>query len=160
MAIAWFVYLGRPALAGAGLTKFRQLHTLLLNKYWVDELYDALVVNPLKAMGRVWDRFDAGVIDGVVNGVGRGTGRVAALSTWIETYIVYGSLNLTGYANHLMARLLRLLQTGLVHHYAVMFLIGLFLLANFLWWLGPPNGVGTGLVVWKLVDAFRHGSGS
>jgi NADH-quinone oxidoreductase subunit L len=163
MGIAWLVYLGRPALAEAGLARFKTIHHLLLNKYWVDELYDLLVVNPVKAFGQAWDRFDAGVIDGVVNGVGRGTGKGAALSTWFETYVIYGSLNLTGYANHIMARLLRLFQTGLVHHYAMMFLIGLFLLANLLclFWLTahPANG-SDGLIVWHWINALRHGGGS
>jgi hypothetical protein len=112
----------------------------------------------------VWDWFDATVIDGVVNGVGRGTGKSAAFSTWFETYVIYGSLNLTGYANHLMARLLRLLQSGLVHHYAAMFFIGLLLLANLLWWLGHPDPAGDGLVVWRrfasLIDGLRRGGGS
>jgi NADH-quinone oxidoreductase subunit L len=164
LAIAWLMYLGRPGLAETGLSTFRRAHRLLLNKYWVDELYDALVVNPVKALGRVWDWFDATVIDGVVNGVGRGTGKSAAFSTWFETYVIYGSLNLTGYANHLMARLLRLLQSGLVHHYAAMFFIGLLLLANLLWWLGHPDPAGDGLVVWRrfasLIDGLRRGGGS
>jgi NADH-quinone oxidoreductase subunit L len=163
MGIAWLMYLGRPAWAEAGLAQFKGVHRLLLNKYWVDELYDALVVNPIKSLGQAWDRFDAGVIDGVVNSVGRGTGNGAALSTWIETYVIYGSLNLTGYANHLMARVLRLFQTGLVHHYAMMFLIGLFLLANLLclFWLTahPANG-SDGLIVWHWLNGLRHGGGS
>jgi NADH-quinone oxidoreductase subunit L len=160
LAIAWLIYLGRPALAEAGLARFKGAHRLLLNKYWVDELYDALVVNPIKSLGRAWDRFDSGVIDGIVNGVGRGTGKGASLSTWIETYVIYGSLNLTGYANHLMARLLRLFQTGLVHHYAAMFLIGLFLLANLIWWLARPDSVADGLIVWHWLSGLGHGSGS
>jgi NADH-quinone oxidoreductase subunit L len=159
-AIAWLVYLGRPALAEAGLARFKSLHRLLLNKYWVDELYDTLVVNPIKAFGQAWDRFDSGVIDAVVNGVGRGAGRGAAFSTWFETYIIYGSLNLTGYANHLMARLLRLLQTGLVHHYAAIFVIGLFLLANLIWWLIHPDSAADGLVVWHWLIGLGHGGGS
>jgi NADH-quinone oxidoreductase subunit L len=158
--IAWVIYLLRPGLAEAGLARFTQVHRLLLNKYWVDELYDALVVNPTKALGRVWDWFDATVIDGVVNWVGRFTGRSAAASTWVETYIIYGSLNLTGYANHLMARLLRLIQSGLVHHYAAIFLIGLFLLANLLWWLNHADPGGDGVVVWQLIDSLRRGGGS
>jgi NADH-quinone oxidoreductase subunit L len=162
-AIAWLVYLGRPSLAETGLARFKALHRLLLNKYWVDELYDVLVVNPVKAFGRAWDRFDSGVIDAVVNGVGRTTGRGAALSTWFETYVIYGSLNLTGYANHLMARVLRLFQTGLVHHYAMMFLIGLFLLANLvcLFWLTVhPASIDDSLVVWHWLSGLGHGGGS
>ena len=45
---------------------------LLLNKYYVDELYDAAIVQPIKLLstGALWKGVDAGLIDGTVNGVG------------------------------------------------------------------------------------------
>jgi NADH-quinone oxidoreductase subunit L len=140
LAVAWYIYHRRPELAATMLARFRAMHAVLLNKYWVDELYDALVVNPTKAWGRLSGRFDDGVIDGLVRLVGRGTTGGAWLSTWIETHVIYGGLNVTGYANHIAARLLRLLQSGLVHHYAAIFLIGLFIIANVLWWTGDRSG--------------------
>ena len=53
------------------------MHRLLLNKYYVDEIYDAVIVQPIKLVstGGLWKGVDAGVIDGAVNGVG---GRRAA----------------------------------------------------------------------------------
>ncbi len=146
LAIAWQLYVHRPELAEAFRLIFRRAYTLLLNKYWVDELYDALVVNPVKAWGRLSGRFDDGVIDGLVNLVGRGTAGSASLSTWFETYVIYGVVNVTGYANHLMARLLRLIQSGMVHHYAAMIILGLFLIANLVWWTNDPPGQGALLV--------------
>ena len=53
---------------------FGGLHRLLLHKYWIDELYDALIVRPLvRVSDRVLYRgLDAGLIDGVaVNGSAR-----------------------------------------------------------------------------------------
>jgi NADH-quinone oxidoreductase subunit L len=48
----------------------------LLNKYWIDEIYDAAVVRPLLAISRwVYWGFDLGVIDGAANGI-------AKLSQW------------------------------------------------------------------------------
>ena len=46
---------------------------LLLHKYYVDELYDAAIVQPIKLLstGGLWKGADAGVIDGAVNGVGQ-----------------------------------------------------------------------------------------
>jgi NADH-quinone oxidoreductase subunit L len=46
---------------------------LLENKYYVDEAYDAALINPIRAGSRegLWKVFDVGVIDGLVNGVGR-----------------------------------------------------------------------------------------
>jgi NADH-quinone oxidoreductase subunit L len=45
---------------------------LLLGKYYVDEAYDAIIVQPLKTLSRVvlWKGVDAGIIDGAVNGAG------------------------------------------------------------------------------------------
>jgi NADH-quinone oxidoreductase subunit L len=61
-------------------------------------------------------------------------------STRFEKYVIYGSINVTGYANHLGARVLRRLQTGLVHHYAAILVAGLVVLVNlivlFLWFGG------------------------
>jgi len=48
------------------------VHRLLLGKYYVDELYDAAIVQPVKALSTavLWKGVDAGLIDGAVNGVG------------------------------------------------------------------------------------------
>jgi len=52
---------------------------VLLNKWLMDELYDAMFVNPVKSGARLLYRaFDLLIVDGVVNGVGslvRATGR-------------------------------------------------------------------------------------
>ena len=63
-------------------------------------------------------------------------------STWIEKYVIYGGLNIIGYANHLAARVLRKLQSGLVHHYATILVGGFVILVNFIvlvWWLGSRS---------------------
>jgi NADH-quinone oxidoreductase subunit L len=55
---------------------------LLENKYYVDEIYDATVINPIKVGSRegLWKIFDVGVIDGFLHSLGQvvtETGRVA-----------------------------------------------------------------------------------
>ena len=54
----------------------------------------------------------------------------SALSNWIEKYIIYAFLNLVAYFNHIAAAFLKLMQTGLVHHYAAIIVFGLFVLLN------------------------------
>jgi NADH-quinone oxidoreductase subunit L len=100
-----------------------------LNKYYIDELYDLLFVEPLKRLGMILDWFDRTIIDGVVRGVGQLADWGASGSTWIEKYIVYAGLNVIGYGNHLAAREGRKMQSGMVHHYAAIIVAGLFLLA-------------------------------
>jgi NADH-quinone oxidoreductase subunit L len=72
--LAWLLYVIRPGLPDQIAATLSGVYRLLLNKYWIDELYDAAIVRPLV---RVSDRLlyrgiDAGVIDGVaVNGSAR-----------------------------------------------------------------------------------------
>jgi NADH-quinone oxidoreductase subunit L len=134
----WFtartIYVRHPQIAAAWAANMHGVYTLLLNKYWVDEFYDAVVVEPAKRLGRAWGVFDRVVVDGIVNGVGRMTSGGAWLSSWFEKYVIYGFLNVIGYGNHLAAALFRRLQSGYVHHYAVILVIGFFLLVCLLWW--------------------------
>jgi NADH-quinone oxidoreductase subunit L len=52
----------------------RGLYTLVLHKYFVDELYNAVIVAPLLWISTnvLWTVIDKGAIDGTVNGVARG----------------------------------------------------------------------------------------
>jgi len=72
IGIAFFFWYRRPDAAAAVERRFAGLHRLLLNKYYVDELYDSAVVQPIKQLstGGLWRGVDAGLIDGMVNGVG------------------------------------------------------------------------------------------
>ncbi|HET6464425.1 MAG TPA: NADH-quinone oxidoreductase subunit L [Nitrospiria bacterium] len=128
------IYLKRPATAEALASRFATVHSILYNKYWVDELYDATVVEPSKGLGRAANRIDDRIIDGIVNAVGNLTQAGAALSTWIEKYVIYGILNITGFANHIAAAILRKIQSGQVHHYAALLVIGIFILVNLYLW--------------------------
>ena len=51
----------------------RQMPRLLENKYYVDEIYDAAIIEPILVTSRegLWKIFDLGVIDGLVHGLGR-----------------------------------------------------------------------------------------
>ena len=69
---AYFWLRNRAASARVARTA-APLYTLLLNKYYVDEIYDAIVVRPIKGISTLllWKGMDAALIDGTVNGVGR-----------------------------------------------------------------------------------------
>jgi NADH-quinone oxidoreductase subunit L len=127
--VAHFMYHVNPPTADAWAGKFPGVYMTLLNKYYVDELYDFLIVEPLKRLGEMLDWFDRTVIDGIVRAVGRLADWGSAGSTWIEKYVVYAGLNVIGYGNHLAARKGRKIQSGMVHHYAALLVAGLFLLA-------------------------------
>jgi NADH-quinone oxidoreductase subunit L len=109
--------------------KAESVYRTLLNKYYVDEAYDLLFVEPTKRLGVLLDWFDRVAVDGVVRGVGHAAELGAAGSTWTEKHVIYGGLNIIGYGNHLLAKQWRQLQSGMVHHYAAIIVAGLFLLA-------------------------------
>ncbi|MBM4124257.1 MAG: NADH-quinone oxidoreductase subunit L [Nitrospira sp.] len=141
--LAHYLYSVRTEKAAQWAARLPRVYATLLNKYHVDELYDALIVEPTKRLGLAWDWFDRTVIDGVVVGVGRMTHSGSALSTWIEKYVVYAALNVVGYANHQAARSWRKLQTGQVHHYVAILVAGFFILVHLIlaWW-GGASGIG------------------
>ena len=109
--------------------KFQAAYQTLLDKYYVDELYDRFFVEPTKKLGELLDWFDRTVIDGLVRGVAQMAEMGAAGSTWMEKYVIYSGLNVIGYGNHRIARQWRQLQSGMVQHYAAILVAGLFLLA-------------------------------
>jgi len=70
LIVAWQMY-GKGAKQGPSTG----LHKILYHKYYVDELYQAVVVGPLMWLSRnvLWKVVDVGVIDGTVNGIATGT---------------------------------------------------------------------------------------
>ncbi len=145
--LAHYLYRIRPEAANQWAAKAPVVYTTLLNKYYVDELYDLLVVEPTKKLGQVWDWFDRTIIDGIVRGVGEMTESSAWLITWIEKHVIYAGLNVVGYSNHLAARAWRKLQSGMVHHYAAIIVAGLFILVHLVvvWWTAGSMGFGVAL---------------
>ena len=72
--IAFFMYVARPALAESLKNAAGPVYTLVLNKYYVDEIYWRVIVRPLEAISSIglWHGIDEGVIDtGLVNGLGK-----------------------------------------------------------------------------------------
>jgi NADH-quinone oxidoreductase subunit L len=110
IGLARYLWLQNPGLPQRMATQYAGLHRLLLNKYYVDEAYDAAVVQPIKAASTegLWRGLDVKVVDGAVN--------------------------LTAQIVGIMAAVLRLLQTGSVKSYATgTFLGGVAILAYYLW---------------------------
>ena len=71
VGIAAYFWLFNRAGAARTARSAAGLYTLLLNKYYIDELYDAIVVRPIKFLSLVlWKGADVALIDGSVNGVG------------------------------------------------------------------------------------------
>jgi NADH-quinone oxidoreductase subunit L len=109
--------------------KLPKLYELLVHKYYVDEIYDAAVVDRTKDLGTLLGRFDANVIDGVgVNGAGWLARFGSTLSMWWDKWIIDGLLNFSARLMQLLSYPVRLLQTGMFSSYAMLILVGLVVL--------------------------------
>lgn len=110
IALAFYIWLKRREIADAMAVRFRGLYTTLLNKYYVDEFYDAIVVWPILVVSRegLWRGFDVKVIDAAVNGAGT----IVAGGAWM----------------------LRRLQTGSVRAYASSLFIGVIVILGYYLW--------------------------
>jgi len=98
---ARYVYLKRPSVAVKTSQRFAGIYKILLNKYYVDETYDALVVNPIKKSSEsfLWKIADNKIIDGMVNGA-------ASLVNFLSDNI-------------------KKMQTGIAQFYAIVMMLGI-----------------------------------
>jgi NADH-quinone oxidoreductase subunit L len=110
IGLALFFFQWRRSASRALAERFSGLYLLLLHKYYVDEIYDAAVVQPIKIVSEegLWKIVDVTWIDGVVNGVG-------------------GTVSGAG-------ELLRRLQTGSVRAYAASLFFGVVAILGYYLW--------------------------
>jgi NADH-quinone oxidoreductase subunit L len=110
IGLATFLWLRNRQIPDRLAKQYPGVYNTLLNKYYVDEIYDATIVQPIKVASTegLWRGVDVKIVDGAVNGAG---------------YFVSG-----------MSIVLRLLQNGSVKTYAVSTFAGVVaILAYYLW---------------------------
>ncbi len=111
-SLAWLFYIVAPAIPVNLADAFRPLYLFLLNKWYFDELYDAIFTQPAHRIGRyLWKKGDGATIDGY------GPDGVAARVMDITRGIVR-------------------LQSGYIYHYAFAMLIGVALLITYFMFAG------------------------
>jgi NADH-quinone oxidoreductase subunit L len=104
--LSYLYYMMAPWLPAATARAFKPLYLFLLNKWYFDELYDAIFVRPAMWLGRLlWKQGDGTIIDGL------GPDNIAARVLWTTGRVVK-------------------LQTGYVYHYAFAMLIGVALIVT------------------------------
>jgi NADH-quinone oxidoreductase subunit L len=88
-AVKWYAN-GPAPITKTLATRYKAIHSLWLNKYWVDELYEKILITPLKDMSYfLWKIVDVVIIDGIVNGVGQACVLIGGLLSFKST----GSVN-------------------------------------------------------------------
>jgi NADH-quinone oxidoreductase subunit L len=139
IGVAWSFYKRHPEIPERLATSMAGPHRLLLNKYYVDELYGRLFVRGLAlGGGTTLHAMDRYVVDGGdgevraglgVNGVAWATRQVVAgSSNFFDRWVVDGLVNLTAAVFDNFSYVFRAVQNGLVQSYALAMLIGVFLI--------------------------------
>lgn len=78
--LAFFMYITKPELPGKLVEMFPRTYNLLLNKYFIDEIYIGGLVEPTLTFSRktLLKIIDVGIIEGIVNGVPKGIGAISS----------------------------------------------------------------------------------
>jgi len=124
--LAYRFYVVNPDTSQHLAERLSGAHTLLSNKYYVDELYDATFVRGTMGSAKGLWSFDGRVVDGAVNGSGWLTIFLSWISHLFDKYVVDGLVNLVGWTTGESSFRVRWLQTGLVQNYALWMLGGVF----------------------------------
>ena len=111
VVVAWYMYLINPAVPASIGRALRPLVVLLENKYYMDWINENILARGARALGNgLWKVGDRTLIDGL---------------------IVNGSWKLVG----MVSNWTRKLQTGYLYHYALVMILGIFLLMTYFVWL-------------------------
>ncbi len=128
IGIAYHFFVRKPEAGEAVGESLGPVRTLLLNKYYVDEVYSAVFVDgPVfgKGMGSVLSSFDAAVVDGGVNGAGWFTRGVSSISMLWDRWVIDFAVNAVGFTvGKILAFPMRMIQTGFVQNYALVIVLG------------------------------------
>ncbi len=128
LAYRWYKKDPEFSVPNALAERFPFAYKLLLNKYWVDELYDATIIRGTVGLARFSWEFDARVVDGVVNGTRHVTVASSFVSGIFDLKVIDGIVNLIATINQTASRYFRRLQVGFTQGYAMVMVFGAALL--------------------------------
>jgi NADH-quinone oxidoreductase subunit L len=105
--LAYMFYIRDPNRPKALAEKYGGIYKTLLNKYYIDEFYNVAIVRPIVAASLfLWNIVDVKIVDGIANGSAGAIG-------WFSGRF-------------------RMVQTGLVRNYALLFVLGVIALLGFM----------------------------
>ena len=108
---SYYMYMVNPALPAGIKARVGPIYTLLENKYYLDWINENIIARGMRVLGTgLWKGGDQALIDGTfVNGSWK-------LVRWI-------------------AGMVRKAQTGFIYHYALVMILGVFVLMTYFVWL-------------------------
>jgi NADH-quinone oxidoreductase subunit L len=105
------------------------LYCLWRGKYWLDEIWWAVLVVPMFTVMRALAWFDRQIVDGIVNFVGGFTVLLSQAWRLFDLYVVDGIVNAVGYVTKAFGEIGKFVQTGRVQSYALIVFICVFAMA-------------------------------
>ncbi len=129
LARAWYKTGDSPAPARAA-ERFRGLYALLLNKYWVDEGYNAVFIDFGKRLCHRFWAVDAKGVDGAVNGTSWLTVALSQVSAKFDFHAVDGLVNAIADLIQGGSQAFKRIQTGVIQNYLLAMAMGVFVIVS------------------------------
>ena len=110
VALSYYMYMVNPALPAAIKARVQPIYTLLENKYYMDWFNENVLARGARALGTgLWKGGDQAIIDGaIVNGSWKLVSRISGMVRWF--------------------------QSGYLYHYALVMILGVFVLMTYFVW--------------------------
>jgi NADH-quinone oxidoreductase subunit L len=122
---AFWVYQWKKISAESISSKFGVLYQGSFNKWYFDEMYQAVFVNGTFLITRILRWFDENIIDGIVNGAAYIFERFSVVNRWFDENIIDGLVNASASITGVFGKISRKTQTGKVQHYLVFVILGM-----------------------------------
>ena len=128
IGLGYFFYIKNTNMPLLMQFKMPKMHKVLLNKWYVDEIYNFAIVGGTKQFALLLCWIDSNIVDGIVNGAATITRGFSSGSISFDGAIVDGLVNLAAAVVDFFSRILRRTQTGYVQNYALAMAVGVFVL--------------------------------
>ena len=137
LLLASVIYLWRVIDPYEVRQQFAGVYRFLIHKWWFDELYNALFVQPTLFIARRISEFDRKIIDGLIHGLAAFTKLLARLEdSIVDRFLVDGLINAVARRTWNLGLSLHSMQTGQLRQYVMFIVVGtvaLFVLISFFW---------------------------
>jgi NADH-quinone oxidoreductase subunit L len=130
--LAYRMYVVRTSVPVALAGRFPRVYQLLLNKYWIDELYEKVFVRGTKRISSMAFWFDSRIVDGIVNGSASVTKMIVFIGGTFDRWVVDGLVNFVARLTLWVGSYVRSMQSGQIQFYLGT-LAGVFVVISLIW---------------------------
>jgi NADH-quinone oxidoreductase subunit L len=126
--LATYLYVKRIDIIEKIVSRIKVVYKVVFNKYYIDEIYDLIIVKRLLNFIDILKRFDQRIIDGLVNAMASLGVFWSAVSGWWDWFFVDGTVNVVAETTIITGKKLRKVHTGRIQHYFYILILGVIIL--------------------------------